>query len=91
MLDFKTPLRHWSLWLSGAGTAALGLGLLLPETALQLWNFWVPDELKALLPPEIGLHISFWLLVASMVAKFIRQAAVADAVRAWLLRGCGHD
>jgi len=91
MFDFKTPLRHWSLWLSGAGAAALGLGLLLPETALQLWNFWVPAELKALLPPEAGLDISFGLLVASIFAKFVRQAALADVVRAWLLRGCGHD
>src|SRR4051812_30478104 len=55
MFDFKNPLRHWSLWLSGAGTAVLGLALILPEIALQLWTDVVPDELKALLPPEMGL------------------------------------
>lgn len=87
MFDLKNPLRHWSLWLSGMGTAALGLGLLLPETALQLWNLWVPAELKALLPPEAGLDISFWLLVASIAAKFVRQEAVAKALGTWLSRG----
>ena len=91
MFDFKTPVRHWSLWLSGAGTAALGLALLLPETALQIWDVWVPAELKALLPPETGLKISFWLMVASILAKFVRQKAVIESLHAWLLRGCGHD
>lgn len=82
MFDFNTPLRHWSLWLSGAGTAALGLALVLPETALRLWTLSVPDEVKALLPPEVGLRISLFLLVASIAAKFVRQKAVLEAVRA---------
>ena len=86
MFDFKTPLRHWSLWLSGAGTAALALALTLPETALRLWMDVVPDQLKALLPPETGLKISLVLMAASIVAKFVRQKDVCVAIRA-LLQG----
>lgn len=90
MFDFKTPLRHWSLWLSGVGTAALGLALMLPDTALQLWTLTVPEELKALLPPETGLHISLFLLIASVMAKFIRQTAVIDIVRGLFTRRHGQ-
>ena len=86
MVDFKSPLQHWSLWLSGAGTAALGMALMAPEMALRLWIDVVPDELKALLPPETGLRISLFLLVASIAAKFIRQKAVCAAIGT-LLKG----
>jgi hypothetical protein len=80
MFDFKTPLRHWSLWLSGAGTAALGLALVLPETALRLWTDDVPDELKAVLPPQTELRISLFLLIASILARFIRQKDLCAAI-----------
>ncbi len=87
MFDFKTPLRHWSLWLSGAGTAALGLALALPETALRLWMDVLPDDLKALLPPETGLKVSLVLLVASILAKFIRQKDACAAAGALFRKG----
>lgn len=99
MFNLKEPWRHWSLWLSGAGTAALGLLLCAPDQALQLWNFAVPAEVKSLLPGNGGVWVSWGLLFASIVAKFVRQKAVADRIRAalaglyaWLLTmGKGGD
>ena len=84
--NWKDTLKHWSLWLSGVGTAALTFFFAFPDQALGVWNA-MPPEVKSLLPEMTGVQISLALLVASILAKFIKQETVIGWVKgagSWL-------
>lgn len=70
--DWRTVLRHWSLWLASTGTAFVSWFVASPETAIAAWHM-LPDDLKASLPPQLVGYVGVGLLVLSVLAKFVNQ------------------
>lgn len=72
MNDWRDTCKHWSLWLSGAGTALLSFFLLAAKDAIWVWNA-LPAQLTAHIPQRTGLVVGLVLLGLGIVAKFINQ------------------
>ena len=73
--NWRQVLRHWSLWLGGAGTALAGWLVLAPESAIMAWAM-LPEDLKAALPPTVVGHVAVVLFLLSLLAKFINQRSL---------------
>ena len=76
--NWREVLRHWSLWLGGAGSAFAGWFITAPESAIAAWAM-LPADLKAHLPPNIVGMFGVTLFVLALVAKFINQRRLQQA------------
>lgn len=70
--DWHLFFKFWSVRLDMIGAAFLAIILAFPDAALYVWVQFPPD-LKALIPVEWTPYISLGLLLASMVARAIKQ------------------
>ena len=64
--------KLWSVRLMALGTILTGWFLAAPDAAIQLW-LMLPDDLKALLPPDVVKYIPIFILIAGTFARVIKQ------------------
>ncbi len=64
--------KFWSVRLGVIGTALTALFLAAPEAALHAWAL-MPEDVKAMLPPEIIKFMGIFILGSSFVARIVKQ------------------
>lgn len=70
--NWRKIFKRWSFWLGSGALAVLTWFLQAPESAIMAWAA-LPEDIKAMLPPTFVKHFGMGLLVASILAQFIRQ------------------
>lgn len=69
--------KFWSVRIDLIAAAFAGYALAFPDAAIMAWNQF-PAELKAYVPVQWTPYISMFLLIASMVARSIKQPKLKD-------------
>lgn len=70
--DWKLFFKFWSVQLDIIAAVLGGVMIAFPDAALYVWSQFPPD-LKAMIPTEWTPYISVSLLVASLLARAIKQ------------------
>lgn len=71
--NWRDVVKRWSFWLSTAGTVVVSWAISAPETVLHVW-LMMPDDLKAVLPPNFVKQFGIGLFIASNVAMILKQS-----------------
>ena len=70
--NWREVVKRWSFLLSTAGTVVVGYAIAAPEAVLHVW-LMMPDDLKAVLPPNFVKQFGIALFIASNVAMILKQ------------------
>jgi hypothetical protein len=73
--NWRTWHRRWSVWIGSIGTILTTLLVALPDAARTAWTF-LPDDLRAAVPPAYLPLIGVGLFVVSMLAQLVRQCSL---------------
>ncbi len=84
--NWKDAWRMWSIRLSVLGTAVLIFFEGFPDVAIHIWAS-IPDDLKSALPPGFARYFGLGLIVASIIARVIKQRKLTE--RAEQMAGMG--
>lgn len=79
--EWRHGLKLWSVRLQLIGLALLGFFAQFPDVALDAWNM-LPADIKALLPETFVRWFGFVFLVASPIARFIKQSNIVRPAEA---------
>lgn len=69
--------HFWTVRIDLFAVAFAGWLVAFPDGALTVWNSF-PQDLKAMIPPNWTQYISVGLLVASIIARALRQNKLAN-------------
>lgn len=75
-LLFKT----WSIWLGTLGTTMTAIFMAVPDAAITAWSY-LPEDVKAGLPPRVVSFIGPFLMVMGLLSQFVKQRKLANEAK----------
>lgn len=86
----KLAWKFWSIKLGAVGTTLTSLLILWPDSALYLWGA-MPEEVKAMLPPQYVPMIGVVIFALSMFARLVKQQKLDPSTKEACDESTGED
>lgn len=72
----KLLWKTWSIWLGTLGTTLTAWMTLVPDAAITAWSY-LPDDVKAGLPPRVVSMVGPFLMFMGLMSQFVKQRKLA--------------
>jgi|ERR1051325_8670710 hypothetical protein len=72
----KLLWKTWSIWLGTLGTTLTAWMVLVNDAAVTAWSY-LPDDVKAALPPRVVEMVGPFLMFMALMSQFVKQRKLA--------------